>query len=405
LDESFDFNPTVPAHVPIDRVVDFDMYHDPDFASDPHDVLKNARKSGSIIYSRYGSHWIVFGRLEAERVMSDPLTFSSDKQSLRRGGLITETKFIPQELDPPDHAKYRLLVFKHFGQKQVNAMEPFVRMWAERLIDPLVDRRTCDFASEVAIPMPLSIFMEIMGLPLERFDEFRALAVASQSADATPQERVSSGRRINDILAELIELRRRQPQDDVITKLLQEQFEGRPLNFGELLSICQLLFVAGLDTVANAMAFGMRRLAEDVELQAGLRMRPETIPVVAEDLLRRYAFVSPQRFVTQDVDVAGVRMRAGDRVRVILWSAANPEDAGNVPGTQQLAFGFGPHICLGMYLARLELRVMYETWFSRIGDFSLAGRPRMHGGSVIGMTSLPLALSPHINPGVRTSAA
>lgn len=388
-------NPVIPDHVPPDRVTDFDMYNDPAFPQDPHAVIRAARdRLPPLVYARHGGHWIAFGRAAIEQILSDD-AFSANKDSLRLSGFKGATPFIPAELDPPEHTGFRALILRHLGPKQVREMEPFVRRWAERLIGPLAAREECDFSTEVAQPMPVSIFMETMGLPLERYAEFRAMAVRVMSPDSDTAEQQDLDRRIQAILAELIEARRIEPRNDLISKLLNEQVDGRPLTAAEMRSVCHMLFVAGLDTVANAMGFGMRHLAANRELQMRIRANPSIIPDVVEDLLRRYTFITTIRFAKREVEIDGVRLKPGDGVRVILWAASNDPELAEAP--RQYGFGYGPHICLGMYLARLEMRVMYETWFSMIGDFERGPDPKtqfMHGGHTIGITSVPLLLWP-----------
>ncbi len=390
-----EFNPAVPAHVPADRVTDFDMYNDPAFPDDPHAVIRAARdRLPNLVYATHGSHWVAFGREAIEQVLSDA-AFSANKDALRQSGFKGATPFIPAELDPPEHTGFRAVLLRHLGPKPVRAMEPFVRSWAERLIAPLAERTECDFSTEVAQPMPVSIFMEVMGLPLERYAEFRAMAVRVMSPDTDTEEQQDLDRRIQAILAELIEARRAAPRDDLISKLLQERVDGRPLTSEEMRSVCHMLFIAGLDTVANAMGFGMRHLAADPGLQAQIRADHSLIPGVVEDLLRRYTFITTIRFAKRDVVVDGVALKPGDGVRVILWGASNDPEQAQSP--RQYGFGFGPHICLGMYLARLEMKVMYETWFSRIGAFERAPDLKpgaMHGGHTIGISSVPLRLTP-----------
>ena len=144
------------------------------------------------------------------------------------------------------------------------------------------------------------------------------------------------------------------------------------------MSISFLLFIAGLDTVTNAMTYGMRHLARDQALQTRLRQDPSLIPATVETLLRLYTFVNTIRVVMRETELDGVTLKPGELIWCVLWGGSNDPDA-ETGGPRHMAFGGGHHICLGMYLARLELRVMYETWFERIGRFTLARRrPARH---------------------------
>jgi cytochrome P450 len=247
--------------------------------------------------------------------------------------------------------------------------------------------------------MPVSIFMLIMGLPLERFDEFRALATTALTPPESgfdPQAQMPVHRQIMGILNELLEARRREPRDDLVSKLLTEKVHDRPLSQPELMSICFLLFLAGLDTVTNAMTYGIRHLAKNPAMQEQLRRDRSLIPDAVEKLLTLYTFVNTHRIVKHDTQLDGVRIKAGEMVWCVLWSGSNERSGESTAGPRHMAFGGGHHMCLGMYLARLELRVMYETWFEHIGRFALApdDQPAMRGGTVMNITRLPLELQP-----------
>lgn len=379
-----------PAHVPEALVVDFDIMLDAGLTDDVHGRIAQVRAGApEVAWSPYqGGHWLVFGREALRQVLSGDAAFSS--RSLAIGMGEQEGHLIPLTLDPPAHTPYRHLLLRTFGPREIKAMEPFVRAWAERLIDPLAGRAECDFIAAVAEPMPISVFMELMGLPLERFEEFRALAVAILSSTTPLEARMGLNLKIVGILSEIFAARRAAPRDDLVSRLISETIDGRPLSEQELLSMGFLLFLAGLDTVTNAMGYIVRRLAAEPQRAAALRGDPARIPDAVEDLLAQHAFVNTTRLATRDVELCGVHIREGDYLRCVLWAGSNEPGASGA----HMAFGSGPHICLGMHLARLELKVMLETWLARIPAFRLdPARPaRMHGGTVMGIETLPLLL-------------
>jgi len=389
------FAANAPPGIPADRVIDFDITLDPALKVDVFERLKAVRDAApKVAYTTgNGGHWLVFGRDELQRVLADAETFSTSCM-----GGIDGQGFIPLSLDPPAHAPWRHLLLKHFGPAQVRTLEPFVRSWAERLIGKLEGASSCDFLKAVAEPMPVSVFMVMMGLPLERFDEFRRLVMLMLTPTEAGGDAAAPTAALGEIAATLNALiaeRRAAPRDDLISKLVAEEIQGRPLSHKELMSISFLLFVAGLDTVTNAMTYGMRHLARDQGMQEALRHDPSLIPATVEKLLRLYTFVNTYRLVMKDTELDGVALKAGEMVCCVLWGGSNDAEA-EADGPRHMGFGGGHHICLGMYLARLELRVMYETWFQRMGRFALApdDRPAMRGGTVMNITRLMLDLEP-----------
>jgi cytochrome P450 len=177
--------------------------------------------------------------------------------------------------------------------------------------------------------------------------------------------------------------------------LLAEEIKGRPLEHAELMSICFLLFLAGLDTVTNAMTYGMRHLAMHPEMQEEMRRDRSTIPANIEKMLRWYTFVNTHRIVTRDTMLDGVKIKKGEMVWCVLWAGSN-DPAAEADVVRHTAFGGGHHMCLGMHLARLEIRMMYETWFDHIGPFTAVpdNGPTMRGGSVMNITRLMLNMEP-----------
>ena len=391
----------IPAHVPPDLVYDYDYLGDPLTAVDIHEgMLELLRNAPPIFYTpRNGGHWVVTGFSEISDLMRDTARISSKKMELRADSNDSSgVRMVPIMVDPPEHADHRLVLNKMFAPRPMVAMEGEVRALAAELIDKVVADGHCDFVAAVGEPLPVFVFMKLLGLPTERYHEFRDWVVGSLM---TPSQNVHIEimQKVAAMFGEQITLRAAEPREDVLTILMGAKIGDRDIRPDELMSYCLMLFVAGLDTVVNGMAFAVRHLAIDQQLQAELRTNPGLIPNAVEEILRRYTFTSPPRVVAETFDYDGVPFKEGDGVLMLLPAADLDERAFEAPTTIDLsrrsphvAFGIGPHRCVGSHLARVELRVMYEEWLSRIPAFRLdpADPPRFHTAMVMGVERLPL---------------
>lgn len=399
-----------PAHVPDALVYEFDYNSDPEYCRDPHVRAADlVRRAPPIFWTPYnGGHWMLQGHAAVTDALRDYETFSSEHFAPEAFAAmmaeLPEDERIPAPvpicIDPPLHGKLRQPLFSTFSPKAVAAMEGKVRALAGRLIDAIAQQGHCEFQHAVADVYPVEIFLAMFGLPLEKEREYRDLA-KSHLTSITPDlsENMLMMQSIASVMRETIVARRSDRRDDIISLLWGLQIEGEPMTLDLMLSYCVILFIAGLDTVVNALGFGVRHLAADVELQRTLRAQPELIPKASEELLRRYSFVAPIRILKKDRQFSGVEMKEGERVMMFLPGAsidasvyAEPLKFDLQRDRPHLAFGSGPHFCLGMHLARLELRVMYETMLKKLPEFRLDPdqAPSYHGSIIAGPTSIHL---------------
>ncbi|MCX7864134.1 MAG: cytochrome P450, partial [Novosphingobium sp.] len=311
-------------------------------------------------------------------------------------------RFAPQSLDPPEHGTYRLPLTRAFAPKRIMAMEGWIRALAIDLIDRLAPRRRGEFLAEVGEPMPVTVFMRMMGMPLERLHEFRSWmhAIASDSQERRSQAFAN----IAQAMGELIEARMAEPGDDLISQLLASDLDGRKPDMRDMQSYCLLLFTAGLDTLVNTFTFGMYQLARDPALQQRIKADPGLIPELIEEVLRRYGVAMPPRVVARDFECGGVRLTRGERVMLMLPAANLDSKAFDDPlkfdidreSKTHITFNAGPHRCVGSHLARLELTVFFEEWFRRMPvvrpdpDEPPAYRPGLN----LTIASLPLVWEP-----------
>jgi cytochrome P450 len=401
-----------PSHVPNAAVYDFDMFLDPGLLQDPHERVRQILREAPPVFwtPRNRGHWVAMGHEAVFEVARDWERFSSEfmpRQELEAllGALPPDFPHIPRvrpiTLDPPDHGKYRATLASTFGPKAIKARAEEIRALAARLIDAVADQGECDFIAAVAEPLPVLVFLELMGLPPERLAEFRILVhkvLAPGVLD--PMEGAMRMRSVADAIGDVIRARRDDPKDDLISLLWATEIDGEPMSMEIMEDFAVLLFLAGLDTVINAMGHAVRHMAANPELQAQLRADPALIPEAVEEMLRRYSFVTLNRRVTQDLDFFGWRLRQGDRIMFSLagagldpahWSAPEIFDLAR-ENKAHIAFGAGPHRCVGSHLARLELQLLYAELLKRLPVFRLdPQKPTIfRAGNILAIESLPI---------------
>lgn len=400
-----------PDHVPDAAVYDFDMFRDPGLLRDPHERVREMLREAPPVFwtPRNGGHWIVIGHQENYLVSRDTETFSSDLMPAAHvaammamlppdmGRLPNPT---PINLDPPLHTIFRAPLQAAFSPKAMLARKEEVRALANQLIDAVIEQGHCDFIPDIAEPLPVQVFLKMMGLPLERSAEFRKLVHEFLAPTENPMDIIRRMRNVADSMKADIEARKLEPKDDLISLLWRAEIDGKPMSYELMEDFAVLLFVAGLDTVINGMGFGIRHLARHPELQNELRANPKLIVEAAEELLRRYTFTVPSRRLAKDANFAGLQMKADERLMIFLPAA--DLDAREFPSPEvfdlgrenkvHIAFGAGPHRCLGSHLARVELQVIYEQMLARLPEFHVdESKPeKFHAGNIIAIDSLPL---------------
>lgn len=389
----------VPDNVRSDLVVDWDIYTEPKLLQDVHLGWHSLHESAPDIFwtPRNGGHWVVMRYDDQVRVLTDAEHFSS--RELHIPPMFNDTVMIPLNLDPPDHTRYRAVLMRHFGPGAINRMEPKLTEWANRLIDRVIADGACDFTETLGAGFPVSVFMELAGMPLERFEEFRRI-VLEYFSNITPERRGQLQDQIMSIWRELFDEKRRLPGDDLTTDLLQAEVRGRKLTQDELESMGFLLFLGGLDTVANALTFSFRNLAQRPDLQQRLAAEPEKLPDYVEESLRRFAVVNQTRIVKKDIEIKGARFRAGQMLICPLTAAGLDDRRNPDPETfdidrkdrGHITFSIGAHTCIGNMLARLEMRVFTREWLRRVPHFALADddSPAWRPGMVMALEHLRL---------------
>jgi cytochrome P450 len=401
-----------PAHVPDSAVFDFDMFLDPALLKDPHERVRQLlRDAPPVFWTPHNrGHWITLRFEDIHRAMREPKSFSSamtppEQQQAMMARMPPGTPRIPLVtpilLDPPAHTKYRAPLQKAFSPNTVMALKVEIEALSNQLVDAVIADGSCDLIPAVAEQLPVRVFLKMMGLPIERLAEFRMLVREFlKPADPDPMDQPRRMLSIANAMKSEILARRDDPRDDLISALWKIEVDGQPMTFDLMEDYACLLFIAGLDTVINGIGFGIRHLASNPELQAELRENPKLIPEAAEEILRRYSFVAPQRRIIRDTELGGQTLKAGDALALYLPAAGlDPE---TFPAPEQfdlrrenkahVAFGAGPHRCIGLHLARIELQSLYAVILEKLPTFRLdPEKPaRFHAGYILAMASLPI---------------
>jgi len=409
---SLDISVSRPGHVPASLVYDFDMFADPALLKNVHDRVADLSKNAPPIFwtPRYGGCWVLLSHEANFDAARDVGTFSSEimpQADIQRAlaSMPAGSPRIPQpfpiNLDPPMHGKYRMPLQGVFSPKNIDRMKTDIRALAAKLIDQIVAQGHCEFMNSIAEPLPVIVFLKMFGMSDTRLVEYRTLLKKLMSSlDSNTGEALVYLLQIVDSVREVILLRRDDRQNDLISLLWNTEIDGQPITLDSMENYCVLLFIAGLDTVMNAMGLGVCHLARDQELQSRLREHPELIPDAVEELLRRYSFVVPRRRVNKDIVFRGVEMKKNDMALLFLPAADLDSkayvDAKRVDLNREkkshIVFNAGPHRCLGSHLARAEIQILYEELLARLPAFRLNPdkKPVYHGGHVMGLDALHL---------------
>lgn len=397
---------SAPSHVPAHLVKDFAF----SFGDRPHEKLDPLHQGPPIFYTphhlmhssmgaRTAGTWVITRAADMRAVLTDPATYSS--VGLHNfGKALGETwQLIPLEQDPPDHTKYRAIINPLFTQKRLNELDAKIRARAEALLQNCRKLERFDFLAEFSYPFPAGVFVDMVGMRVEDTATFLDMVHRFQRLP-TMEGRIAAVREIVQFLRDLLNLRRRQPDEDLASYLLSARVDGRPLNDDELMGIFFLAFTGGLDTVASSTGFFYRHLAENPDQQQRLRDDPSLIPAAVEELFRAYSIVNITRYATRDTEIAGAPIKAGDCVTCLLsLGSRDPLEHKRASSVdfdhekvRHLAFSAGPHHCVGAPLARREMAIALEAWTQRAPPFRLQGgaSPKAFGPVVLSLDTLPL---------------
>jgi hypothetical protein len=382
---------------------DFDIF-EPGYVHDPAPVWDALRATEPVPHTeRWSGSWMPVRYADVTAVAHNHADFSSDQVTVTPlpGGYESAVKAPPITSDQPDHTWARRLILPFFSPKQAERYTPHTRELANRLIDDFIADGRADAAGQYSQQIPPRIIAAILGIDASRAAEFTewvqgVLEIGLQN----PEIRVKYRTIIIDFFTEQIAYRRQHPGDDLISYLLGQEVDGRPVPELHILGTCNLMLVAGIDTTWSSIGSALWHLAHHEDDRRRLVAEPQLIPTAVEELLRAYSPVTMARIAARETTIGDKTIQPGERV-LLSFPAANRDphafpDADKVvidrAYNRHVAFGVGIHRCAGSNLARMEMQVALEEWLKRIPEFSLEDPSAVTwaGGQVRGPRFLPV---------------
>lgn len=398
--------PSVLADIPPHLITDFDIVTDAALMKNPHNRLIEALVDDprDIMYApNNGGLWLVTNYDWGQEILNNQEVFGSFPIGVP-ANFEQRPRLIPLESAPQDHQRYRRLLLPIFQPATVKRMEEDIRQRTCDVLDDALGSDKLDFLWDIAKPIPTGVFLKIMGLPLDMQPQFFEWENGFYRAD-TIEARIDYGQKIALFLDQVVEEHVANPQEDIIGMLLDVEVDGERLSRDEVAAISYLLFLAGVDTVATMLTFIARYLAEHPALFEKIKTDPAYLPNAVDELLRMHAFINLNRIVEQDIEFHGVLLKKGDNV--VIPSFVTDRDARTFPEPHNFnidrskqernlhhAFGGGPHKCIGMHLAKLEINIVLEEFAKRISGFAISNPDQVtaHGGTTMGLDQLPIEI-------------
>jgi cytochrome P450 len=397
-------NRQIPTHVPPELVRPIGLTEGPEFLAAPHAFMASLHDTHPPIFYSTSQHagnaWMLINYEDVTFVLTHPKIFTTKGSTPFPRDPNDYFYMIPLEIDPPEHRKYRGLIDPMLTRQAVAALESSIRQLANRLIDLFLDTGGCEFTTDFGRPLPVSVFLDLMGLPQQMRDTFVGWAMGLLHA----QDRNIAQKCMHETVAYLrkaIQEKTQQRDEGLLSAIVHGQKDGEPLTAQEIFGFTFFLFIAGLDTVFATLNNAFLWLAQNPERRQEIIANPDNIDRTAEELLRVYSVTFSGRTLTEDYELHGVRLKKGDKVTCILPAAnydpaafANPREVNfNRPRKPIFAFGGGVHSCMGAHLARLEIKIAITEFLRRIPNFQVKEGARIEywPGGVVGPKAVPLS--------------
>jgi cholest-4-en-3-one 26-monooxygenase len=386
----------------------FDLVDGRWYAAQPFDDWAWMREHAPAYWDATNEIWALTRYDDVLAAEKDPATFSSQRAPRPHGDHLP----MMISMDDPEHGRRRKLVSRGFTPRRVRDHEATIRRICTTIIDRVAPKGACDFVWDIAAPLPLLLIADMLGFPPESYDDLLRWSddlIRATTADPPPDVALAAMEAslgFREFQLDVIADRRaKPPQDDLVSILCYADIDGERLDDESIISESLLILIGGDETSRHVMTDGMLALLEHPDQLEILRDDPAAMEQGVEELLR---WVSPiknmARTVARELQLHGQTLREGDQV-VLMYPAANRDPAVFVDPERfdvrrdpnpHLAFGFGPHFCMGASLARVELRVMLSELLCRLPDLHLAGdpSPRRASNFISGPEAMPVAFTP-----------
>jgi cytochrome P450 len=399
--------PTQIHEVPEALLSDFNIVEDKGFFVDPQQYFLDSlvKDPRDIVYTPHnGGHWLVTSHELAREVLSNAELFGSFPIGIP-ANMEQRPRLIPLESSASEHRRYRRLLLPIFEPEAVQRLQTGAELLAATVLDEVLPQGEFDFLWKVAKPISMGLFVRQLGLEPERLDEFYAWETGFYRAP-TMEERIVCGEKIGGYLFDVVQQHVAEPKDDIVSMLLSVDVEGERLTVEEVHAICYLLFLASIDTVATMLSFIIRHLARDRTLFERLKSDRDKIAASVDEFMRMHAFINLNRICERDTDFHGVQFRAGDNIVIPSFvtdrderTFADPDtfnaDRSKKERNQHHAFGAGAHKCIGLHVAKMEVKVVLEAFFDRVASLELVSEQAVtgHGGTTMGLDTIPIKVT------------
>jgi cytochrome P450 len=362
--------------------IDFD-HTDPEFFQSPYQTFQDLHARCPVARSsKFGGFWVLSKYADVVEAARDTATFSSAEGiSIPKVGSLIP--LVPIEADPPLHTEFRRTLQHEFSRGRMEKLEPSIRRLTNELIDGFIDRGSGDLASELATPLPSIVLAELLGLPREDWNTFRghvsALVATSKVGDTDANTETSVAFAMH--FMQVLEDRRNNPRDDMLTRIVQSTVEGRTVRPEEALGLTLVTVIAGHETTVGGIGSMLMHVGSTPSVLERLLADRSLVPRAVEETIRMEAPIQgAARTVMRDVCVHGQNFRSGERIWLLYAAGNRDSETFGEPDTfdldrkpnRHLGFGEGVHRCVGAPLAQIEMRIVLEEVLRRMPKLRLA---------------------------------